>query len=92
MKDPLGVTLTVWEPAVMPLQLILQMKRHRERTKTSQFAADDGPIGSNQIHEPACPDATASWSPTERPSKRTKTSQFVIKEAKTESLLIDLGA
>ena len=49
----------------MALQLAAHAKRHREGTKTSQFVADDGPIGSNAIRMRACPDANATGSLTE---------------------------
>ena len=49
----------------MALQLAAHAKRHREATMTSQFVADDVPIGSNAIRMRACPDANATGSLTE---------------------------
>ena len=45
---PLGVTQSVWEPAIMPLPLGASPNRHREGT-TSQFAADYGTIWSHEM-------------------------------------------
>ena len=62
MTDPLGVPQGGSEPAVMVPELAAPAQRHREGTKTSQFVADHGPIGSNAIRMGACPDATATGS------------------------------
>ena len=64
----MGDTQSEREPAVMALQLAAPSKRHREGTKTSQFVADDGPIGSSAIRMGACPDATTTGCITEAES------------------------
>ena len=92
MKHPLGVTQSVWETGAKPLQLAIPLKLDRENTKTPQFAAYDGPIGSNAISMRACLDAVHLGLPQKRHRERNKTSQFDIKEATTESRLIDFGA
>ena len=66
--QPLGVTQSVWEPAVMRLHLGVPAKRPRERTKTSQFAADDGTIESHAKSMTAWRDATAPLCATEASS------------------------
>ena len=46
MLDPLGIKQSGCEPAVITVQLAAPLKSHRERPKTSQFAADAERIGS----------------------------------------------
>ena len=60
----------------IPFHLGGPAQRHRERTKTSQFGADDGRIGSHAIRKGACRDPSADGCPTEAYRDRTKKSQF----------------
>ena len=52
----------------MPVHLGLPPKRHRERTKRSQFAAEDRTLGSDTIIMEACLHRTAPLFPTEASS------------------------
>ena len=54
MREPLRVSQSVWQPGVMPLHLCAPPNRHRERTKTSHFAADDATISSQAIVMEGC--------------------------------------
>ena len=66
--EPLGVTQSKSEPAVMPLNLCAPPKRLLERTMTSQFDDDNGTIGSPAIRMGAFRDPTAPGGPTEASS------------------------
>ena len=47
MRDPLGVTQSLLEPAMMPVQLGILEKRHRQRPKRAQFDSKEGTIESH---------------------------------------------